>query len=64
MLAQTEVGPERESLAKRLNDIMVQKYYEIPLVNRGVVSARLNTLKGVEINAWDSELWNIGEWDR
>ena len=63
-LAQTGVGPERSSLAKQLNDILVQNYYEIPLVNRGFVSAHLNTLKGVRINGWDSELWNIAEWRR
>ena len=63
-LEQTRIGPERAALVKRLNDIYGQGYYEIPLVNRGVVSAHLKTLKGVRINAWDSELWNIAEWRR
>ena len=63
-LAQTRMGPERAALAKQLNDILVQNYYEIPLVNRGTVSAHLNTLRGVRINGWDSELWNIAEWRR
>ena len=63
-LPQTRSGPERAALIKRLNDIHVQKYYEIPLVNRGAVSAHLDTLQGVRINGWDSELWNIGEWRR
>ena len=63
-LAQTRIGPEREALVKQLNDIYVQSYYEIPLVGRGSVSAHLNTLKGVRINGWDSELWNIAEWRR
>ena len=63
-LAQTRIGPERATLAKRLNDIYVQNYYEIPLVNLGVVSAHLNTLQGARINAWDSEMWNIAEWRR
>ena len=63
-LAQTEIGPEREDLVKRLNDILVQSYYQIPLVNRGIVSAHHDTLEGVRINGWDSEMWNIGEWRR
>ena len=63
-LEQTRIGPEREALVKRLNDVDVQGYYEIPLVERGAVSAHLNTLKGVRINGWDSELWNIAEWRR
>lgn len=63
-LAHTSVGPRREALVKRLNDITVQNYYEIPLVNRGLVSAALNTLQGVRLNGWDSGLWNIAEWHR
>ena len=63
-LAETGIGPERAELVKRLNDIIAQNYYEIPLVNRGTVSAHLDTLKGVRINGWDSELWNIAEWRR
>ena len=51
-------------MVKQLNDTHVQNYYEIPLVERGFVSAHLNTLKGVRINGWDSELWNIAEWRR
>lgn len=63
-LTQTPVGPDREALVKRLNDINVQNYYQIPLVYRGVMSAHLHTLLGVQINGWDSELWNIAEWRR
>ena len=63
-LSRTTTGPDRAALVKQLNDIRVQNYYEIPLVNRGVVSAHLNTLRGIRINAWDSELWNIAEWRR
>ena len=63
-LAQTRIWPERATLVKRLNDIHVQNYYEIPLVSRGLVSAHLNTLQGVRINGWDSEMWNIAEWRR
>ena len=63
-LSHTPIGPERDALVKRMNDIMVQSYAEIPLVNRGIVSAHSETLKGVRINGWDSELWNIAEWRR
>ena len=63
-LEQTRIGPERAELVKQLNDLHVQNHYEIPLINRGFVSAHLNTLQGVHINGWDSELWNIAEWRR
>ena len=63
-LAGLSAGPERAELIKQLNDLHVQSYFEIPLVNRGSVSAHLNSLQGVRINGWDSELWNIAEWRR
>ncbi|MYB50285.1 MAG: peptide ABC transporter substrate-binding protein [Dehalococcoidia bacterium] len=63
-LEETRIGRERETLVKRLNDLHVQNYFQIPLINRGFVSAHLNTLMGVRINGWDSELWNIAEWRR
>ncbi|MCY4085998.1 MAG: peptide ABC transporter substrate-binding protein [Actinomycetia bacterium] len=63
-ISHTPIGPERAALVKRMNDILVQSYYEIPLVNRGAVSAHVDTLRGVRINGWDSELWNIAEWRR
>ena len=63
-LEQARIGPDRAELIKRLNDLHVQNYYEVPLINRGFVSAHLNTLQGVRINGWDSELWNISEWRR
>ena len=63
-LSRTMIGPERDQLVQRLNDIAVQDFYEIPLVTRGLVSAHANPLVGVRMNAWDSELWNIAEWMR
>ena len=50
-LEQTQIGSEREALVKQLHDMDVQRYYEIPLVSRGFVSAHLNTLKGVRSTA-------------
>jgi len=63
-LTRTTDGATREALIKQLNDLLVQGYAEIPLVLRGFVSAHVDTLQGVRINAWDSELWNIAEWRR
>lgn len=64
-LTATPVGPERESIVKQLNDINVQNFFQIPLVHRGSVSARINSLQGVRMNGgWDTEMWNIFEWSR
>lgn len=64
-LTTTPVGAEREAIVKQLNDINVQNFYQIPLVHRGSVSAKTNSLQGVRMNGgWDSEMWNIFEWYR
>lgn len=64
-LTTTPVGPDREAIVKQLNDINVQNFYQIPLVHRGSVSAKINSLQGVRMNGgWDSEMWNIAEWSR
>lgn len=60
----TPPGEDRQAIVKAMNDIMIQNYYQLPLVNRGSVSAYSNTLDGIWINDWDSEMWNIGEWSR
>ena len=63
-MSQTASLDERARLAKTMNDLLVRNHYIIPLVWRGSVSAHANTLKGVRMNAWDSELWNAADWHR
>ena len=59
------VGLEaRAEIAKQLNDMVAQSYSLIPLIHRGDPSAVSNTLEGVRMNSWDSELWNIADWTR
>jgi peptide/nickel transport system substrate-binding protein len=62
--AQTSDFDERIRIAKAQNDMLVQDYVMIPLVHRGDVSAQANSLLGVRMNSWDSELWNIADWSR
>ena len=63
-LAETAGADERAQIARQLNDIMVENGGMIPLVHRGRLSAHANTLGGVVLNVWDSELWNIADWYR
>ena len=49
---------ERADLARGMNDMLMQAYVMIPLVDRGRVSAHANSLGGIVLNVWDSELWN------
>ncbi|MEY8142700.1 peptide ABC transporter substrate-binding protein [Falsihalocynthiibacter sp. CO-5D18] len=55
---------DRAEMAKAMNDMLMQEYVIIPLVDRGRVSAHSNTLGGVILNTWDSELWNAADWYR
>ena len=64
-LANTADIAERGEIAKKLNDMLTKESFTIiPLVDRGRVSAHSNTLGGVVLNTWDSELWNIADWYR
>lgn len=55
---------ERARIAKAMNDMLMQEYVMLPLVHRGRNSAHAVTLGGVDLNVWDSELWNIADWYR
>lgn len=63
-MAKTADLATRAELAIAMNDMLMQNYIIIPLVHRGNVSASANTMEGVKLNAWDSELWNIADWSR
>jgi len=63
-MAVTASLEERAAIARRMNDIIVQNQYMIPLIWRAKISAHADTLKGVRMNPWDSELWNIADWHR
>ncbi len=63
-MANTADIEERGEIAKKMNDLLVQSYTIQPLVHRGGVSAHSNTLGGVKMSDWDSELWNIQDWTR
>ena len=56
---------ERAELAKRLNDMLTKdSFVVVPLGDRGRVSAHSNSLGGVVLNTWDTELWNVADWYR
>jgi peptide/nickel transport system substrate-binding protein len=63
-LTQTADAAERASIARQLNDLYVTQGGMIPLVHRGRLSAHANSLGGVDLNVWDSELWNVADWYR
>ena len=63
-LTRTADIDERARIGRELNDMAVGGGAMIPLVHRGRISAHSNTLGGVVLNVWDSELWNAADWYR
>jgi peptide/nickel transport system substrate-binding protein len=63
-LGKTAGDEERAEIIKRLNDMIVESGAFIPLVHRGRVAAKANSLGGVVMNPFDSEIWNTADWYR
>jgi peptide/nickel transport system substrate-binding protein len=64
-LAATGDLEKRGEIGRKLNDMITKDTMTIvPLVNRARVSAHSNSLGGVVLNVWDSELWNVADWYR
>ena len=54
----------RAEIVRTMNDMLMQEGAMIPLVHRGRVSAHANSLEGVILNTWDTEMWNAADWSR
>ncbi len=63
-LSQTAGIEQRAEIGRKLNDMAIEGGAMIPLVHRGRLSAHANSLGGVILNVWDSELWNVADWHR
>lgn len=64
-LAETASIEERAIIAKNMNDMLIEYGAIIPLIHRGGVAARANSLGGGAFpNVWDATPWNIQDWYR
>ncbi|MEY8840894.1 peptide ABC transporter substrate-binding protein, partial [Cribrihabitans sp. XS_ASV171] len=63
-LTKTADAAKRAEIGQQLNRMVYEQGGMIPLVHRGRLSAHSNTLGGVVLNVWDSELWNVADWHR
>lgn len=63
-LGETAEPAEREAITIELNDMIANSPSFIPLIHRGRVSVKADTLEGVLLNPYDSELWNVADWSR
>ena len=63
-LSQTADMAERQRIGRELSKMAFERGAMIPLVHRGRLSAHANSLGGIDLNVWDSELWNVADWYR
>ncbi|MDD9730992.1 peptide ABC transporter substrate-binding protein [Mameliella sp. AT18] len=63
-LSETADMAERQRIGRELSRMAFERGAMIPLVHRGRLSAHSNSLGGVKLNVWDSELWNVADWYR
>lgn len=64
-LSKTQDVAKRGELVKQMNDMVsAAGMVSMALIDRGRLSAASNTLGGVVLNAWDTELWNAQDWTR
>ena len=62
--AERELDPvKRAALFITMNDMVVDDWVVIPIVNRGVVTALSHNLRAT-LSAWDNDFWNLKDWYR
>jgi peptide/nickel transport system substrate-binding protein len=60
-----ELNPEKAvTMWQQLNDLVINDYADIPLVDRKSTSAKAKSLTGPDLRAFDNETWNIAEWKK
>ena len=51
-----------KDLFHKMNDLVVNNYVAVALIDRKRVSGSSKALKGPELTQFDVDIWNIGEW--
>ncbi|MFN8439442.1 MAG: peptide ABC transporter substrate-binding protein [Caldilineaceae bacterium] len=63
--AKTELDPaKRQAIYIQLNDILINDIVIIPVVHRTFPNGVSNSLDGVVLTPWDSQLWLLKDWVR
>jgi peptide/nickel transport system substrate-binding protein len=55
---------KRAALFIRMNDMLIEHNAVVPITWRHRVSAAGHKLRGLELSAWDSNLWHLAYWYR
>jgi len=63
--AKTELDVnKRTQLFIQMNDLGVNNFVHIPLINRKTVFGRSKALQNIDYTLWDVQYWNIANWTR
>jgi peptide/nickel transport system substrate-binding protein len=63
--AEKELDPAKSrELFQKMNDLVVNDYIAVPLIDRKRVSAASKSLKGPQLIQFETDIWNIAEWTR
>jgi peptide/nickel transport system substrate-binding protein len=63
--AKTELDVnKRNQLFIQMNDLGVNNFVHIPLINRKTVFGRSKALQNIDYTLWDVQYWNIANWTR
>ena len=61
--ASTELDPDkRAELFIKMNELLINDYAVIPLVNIQFLAGMNVDLKGYDLTPWDVDLWDIANW--
>ena len=65
LLHRTAEPAERQQIAREMVDMLaINGHVLLPLIHRGMVSARAASLAGTAPNGWEGSLWNVADWSR
>ncbi len=61
----TELDPaKRREIFIQMNDMVINEGVIIPIIHRTGLTAASNSMQGVELSAWESNVWLIKDWAR
>ena len=63
--AKTEVDPEKNrQLWIQMNDVVVNSFVDVPLIERKLTDAKAKDLKGPALRPFDNLTWNAADWTK
>jgi peptide/nickel transport system substrate-binding protein len=61
----TETDPQKATqIWMQLNDLVVNSYISVPLIDRNSTDAKIKALNGPKLSPFDEWSWNIADWTK